>query len=238
MIGSFSAKLQDMSATIKLRHNVIFGGKYYPAGEPIERSILPFAMRKYEVKEEEEEEKPSSRREINLRREYNKLYLVEDGKMTVPVRQQAAQLMAEAQYQDYVDEESNRPLDPDTQAALDEAQKLYRSDLEARKLQMKVAAENAEALSDAIREEQDQAVAEGAYDQMDVPFEPPPAKVKMSEPPSAAKMIGGQKLFVKRGKGFVPAHEVDDLEQGEPLYRFRPRSLGQTAMYIRHSEVR
>jgi hypothetical protein len=220
-----------MSATIKLRHNVIFGGKYYAAGEPIERSILPWAMRKYEVKEEEE--KPSSRREINLRREYNKLYLVDaEGNMSFLLRQQAAQMQAEAEYNDYINNEgANPPLSPDTQAALDEAQDLYRRDLEAKKLQMKVAAENADAISDAIRAEQDQAVAEGAFDQMDTDDALPPAKVE----PRPARVT---KLFANRGTKYLPVHEVDDLEQGEPLYRYRPRSLGQTAMYIKHGTVK
>jgi hypothetical protein len=200
-------------------------GNFFAAGTPIEDDFVRPFMLHYEASAS-----PRSKpKEVNLMRQYNRRYSVDADGFTLPsVGQQAVQLKAAAEQDEWVDDIANQPLDPSVQDALDEAQGGYRRDLEGQKLQAKVAAEHADELDDSLRMEQDEKVAAGDYDQYDVPRED-------SKPKPVVQ--ASSKLFVKRHGKFLPANSTE-LILGEKLFRFRPRSFGISAKYIMHSVVK
>jgi hypothetical protein len=209
---------------MKLKHNAIINGKWYNAFEPIDRDIVPINLRKYEAKET----KPSSSRSVtNLRRQYNQQYHVNaENEMTVPAQRQAAMIETQNAEQDYIDQMSNEPPDEATEAALQELREEYYADVRMQAANAKSAAKYADELTDTLRQEADEKVESGEYDQIDTPFKPPPAKV--SKPKS---------LFVKRQGRFVPASTAYWIP-GEVLYWHRKRDIGVSDKCIKHSQVK
>jgi hypothetical protein len=195
---------QSDMKTITLTCNTILKGKWYNAGEPIERSLVPPNLRPYEAKEEKESAEP---KKINLRRNYNQPYSVDaDGFLRSPVRRQIAEMQAEAEEKDAIEEEiAEAPLNETVAAALEEARD---ADVHRQIANAKVAAEHMDQVEDAVRPEQDERTANGEFDVLEKP-----------------KRQVSSKAFVKRYGRFVLAATVD-LVPGESLFRFRPRSMG------------
>jgi hypothetical protein len=205
---------------MKLIYNAIIGGKFYVAGEPIERSMVPPGLRKYEAIDEE----ATGTGSISLSRKYNQVYSVDDeGRMSRPIRRQIAQMQIEAERNDALEEEvADAPLDETTAAALEKAQEDYAAGVEQQKANARIAAEHADEAENAICEEHDLAAEKGEFDEYDSDPRPKP-----KPPPS-------RKLFVKRQGKFLPISTVYPLP-GETLYRHRKRGFGVTEKFIKHS---
>jgi hypothetical protein len=214
------------TTTITLTCNTILEAKFYRAGEPIPKDIVPPQLRRYAVKEVNE---PTESKEINVMYEHNRLYSVdEDGFLRPPVGRQMAELQAEAEETDaIVDEIAEAELDETTAAALEQAQEDHQADVQRQIGNARYAAEHAEQAEDAVRAEQDATVENGEFDVMDSP----PKELKPKRPVPSAK------AFVKRYGRFVLAASVD-LIPGEKLYRHRKRSLGVSEKYIAFSKVK
>ena len=150
---------------VTLVHNAIIEGKWYTAGDPIEKSILPPNMLKYIVKPP----KPRTESlEINLVHGYNKRYSVDsEGWMMPTVAQQAAQMKAEIEQEEYIQDQANPKLSPDVEADLEEAQKDYQYQVRREALDMECQARNADSLADDLRAKQDSEVESGAFDVLD-----------------------------------------------------------------------
>ena len=210
-------------STIKLIHNAIFGGRFYTAGEPIEKSIIPASMRKYEAKEN----KPPAKNDINLRRQYGRQYHVdpETGQTTTPVhiRREIAEMQAANEFQEYTEDVASEEVDEVTAAAIAQEREKLATEIERQKRDAKIIAERADALEESVIQEHNEAFESGEFDEMD------------SDPrkPKRPARVIGQKLFVKRDGKFIRAHDVEVIP-GEALFRHRPRALGQTAMFIKH----
>ena len=210
-----------MSA-IRLIHNAIIGGKFYVAGDPIPREIVPPAIRKYEVIDEE----VTGTGSISLSRKYGQVYSVDDeGRIARPIRRQMAEMEAANSEQEYAEDIASEEPDQSVQDAIDEARERYSADVERQKLNAQVAAEHADEAKDAIREQHDADAKAGEFDEMDSDPRPKP-----KPPPS-------RKLFVKRKGKYVPVATAY-LVPGEKLFRFRKRSFGVPAKYIMHSIVK
>jgi hypothetical protein len=139
-----------------------------------------------------------------------------------PVGRQIAQLRAEAEQNDAIEEEAaNAPLDETVAKAVEQAQEDYRADLQGQIANAQVAAANADAAKDAVAQEHDVEVESGECDVYDSP------KLK----PKPQRQRSG-KLFVKRGGRFVASNSVERLIPGEKLYRHRPRTFGVAEKFI------
>jgi hypothetical protein len=222
-------KFEEMSATVKLIHNAIVGGKFYFAGEPIEESLLPENLKKYV----RQPIRPTKRTERQLSFQLNERYSVdEDGFLRGPAGEQAAQQEA------IEDQLADGEVSPTVAAAMEEAREDYYADVERQKLQSKVKAEQVEAAQETIRQGQDERVANGEFDQWNA------EALRTKQKPAARgasvgskRQVKGQRSFVRRNGQFVLASSVEVIE-GEPLYRRRPKSFGVSERYIAFGKVR
>jgi hypothetical protein len=125
--------------------------------------------------------------------------------------------------------------------AIEEARDDYRADLEGAKLQAKVNAERVEAAADTLRQEQDERVESGEFDQWNADTlrqAPASAKAAAAASASSGLKIKGKRSFVLRGKRFVLASSRQDLIDGEILYRHRPKTFGVAEKFIAFGKVR
>lgn len=205
---------------MKLTVNTILAGRWFSAGDEIPKEIVPPGLRRYATKEA----KPPTAEptEVNLRRDYNQAYSVDaDGFMRAPVRRQMAEMQAEAEETDAIEDDiAEAPLNETVVSALEQAQDEYQADVQRQIGNARYVAESADEVEDAVRAKQDANVDDSG--ECDV------------EEPKPKPQIG-RKLFVKRKGQFVPAAAAVDLVRGESLFRFRPRSMGVSAKYIKHS---
>ena len=204
----------------------ISDGRYFAAGTPIEDAdIRPF-MRKYLGA------KGGKIKANNLRKNYNTPYYVnDDNEMTSPVvRREIAQMEIENEQPELDEIEANQPPNDAVAEAVAQAQEDYAANIERQKLNAQIAAEREDAIADAIREEQDEAVASGEYDILDSDPRPKPKVIGQS------KASKPKSLFVQRQGKFVPASTVE-LIPGEVLYWHRKRDIGVSEKFIKHSNV-
>ena len=178
-------------------------GNFFAAGTPIEDNEIRKFMLKYELSNQLEL-KPD---EVSLRLRYNQRYSVDaDGFMRPSVGQQAAQLEALAQEQEWADSVGNEPPNEAVAAAIKEGQELYRSEVERQIAQAEYSAKQAEAATDVVREEQDENVASGEFDTFDT----------IEEMPKPRQM---RRRYVRRGVLYRKAKDLNvKLKRGEPVF--------------------
>ena len=228
--------------SLTLIHNAIIGGKYFTAGDPLpcKPEELPANMKKYISRSQKIRTEPQER---NILQQYNRRYSVsEDGFPMPTVGRQAAQMKAEIEQQEFLEEQqaAEAKLSPEVEAALDEARDDYQADVEVQKRSMEYQAKVRDEIDKVVAEEQDANVASGAFDQMDSDSfrevsngDSVNAKPKRS--PQSFNLI---KSYVRRGPNtFVGANTVK-LIPGEPLFRHRQKSFGVAEKFIRYSTVK
>jgi hypothetical protein len=194
-----------MSKTVSLIYNTILGGKWYTAGEPIERGLVPANLQKYIAKPSSQVE-PQTERHLNFN--LNQAYSVdEDGYLRGSPARQAAEMEAEASAEDLIADELAEAEDsPEVVAAIEEAGEGYRADLEGAKLQAKIRAERAEAAAYSLRQEQDERVESGEFDQWNAEaLRQPPQEAAPRRPANSKLKVKGKRSFVRRGKRFLLA---------------------------------
>ena len=95
-------------------------------------------------------------------------------------------------------------------------------------------------LNDSIRQEQDEKVTSGEFDQMDSDSfrEVSNGDSVNVKPKRMAQSANLGKSYVRRGPNtFVAANSVR-LIPGEPLYRYRKRGFGITEKYIKYGKAK
>jgi hypothetical protein len=230
-----------MSKTVRLIYNTIVGGKFYFAGEPIEKDILPANLHKFIAKPAVKESTESNER--NLMFSLNQRYSVDsDGYLRPSAGQQAAEMEAAATEDDRIaDHLAEGEVSPEVAAAVEEAREQIRAEVEKEKLQASIRTRRQEEAGDFVREEQDEQVASGEFDQWDAASRRDPPARPAAGPRVSAKSkrskVKGQRSYVKRNGSFVSASDVEVIA-GESLYRFRPKSFGVSERYIRFGKVK
>ena len=200
-----------MSSTVSLKYNAIIDGKWITAGDPIERSMVPPALRKYIG--------PGKSGKVSEAHLPNTTYYVDQNNRVTGRR--VAREIAQMEFENELNEqEANQPLSKAVADAVAHAQEDYAADIEGQKLSAKIAADRQDELYNSLEEEKQEQAESGEFDEMD---EPPKPKSKV-----------GRRLFVERKGRFVPASTVK-LIKGETLYWHRRRELGVSERYIKHS---
>ena len=152
-----------MSATVRLIYNAIIAGKWYSAGDPIPKEILPDKLRQFIEKPAPKSPPPDEPEERNLMLHYNQRYSVdEDGFLRPAVARQAAELQVRAQDEEALaDELAEAEISPQVAAAIAQGQEDYAADVAVQAANARVQAEHADAAQEFVREEQDEKVAAG-----------------------------------------------------------------------------
>ena len=152
-------------STVCLIYNTILAGKWYSAGDPIEKSILPANLHKHIAKPHRE----TKTTERNLMLRYNQRYSVDDDGFLKPsFGEQAAQLEAVASEEEAIaDELAEAEVSETVASAVEEAREDYRADVERQKVQASAKARQQEEADQFIRQEQDEQVESGEFDQWD-----------------------------------------------------------------------
>ena len=226
--------------TMVLSVNTILKGVWYNAGQPIEESLVPPNIRQYAVKPKESR----TTHDRNLMLRFNQHYSYDqNGYLKPSVARQAAQLEADTYAEEAItDELAEGKVNETLASAIEEAQANHRADVERQKAQARVKARQQEEADEALRQEQNASVESGEFDQWDAQGRREEA-VDSEEPAPRASAssklkVKGKRSFVRRGRRFVLAKTVEDLIEGEVLYRHRPKSFGVAEKYIAFGKVR
>ena len=133
-------------APIRLSENTIWEGKFYVAGDPLpfERAEdLPENLRPLVVTGEPEEPDDQPRGAFQLNTAYQ---VTSDGRLGRQVQRQIAQMEAEAEEEEWLEEEASRPLPPEVAESL---QQDHEAHVGLQAAQMAAAARRADDIADA-----------------------------------------------------------------------------------------
>jgi hypothetical protein len=227
-----------MSTTVRLIHNAIIAGRWYGEGEPIEENLVPENLRKYIAKPTS---KSPKRGLPQLNYELNHRYSVDaDGFLRDSPAQQASQMEA-------IEDELAEPLSETLASAIEQAREDHRANVQRQKVEAQAKVRRQDEAAEFARQEQNEDLESGEFDQ----FESRPAELTRTQPATeslereAARgasanrklKVKGKRSFVRRGKRFLPASSLEDLIEGEVLYRHRPKSFGIAEKYIAFGKV-
>ena len=243
---------------MKLSVNTILKGKFYSMGEEIPESIIPANIRQYALPAASPSRKEDPR---HLNFKLNQPYRLDgEGYLRGSPSAQAAQMEAEASEEEQiVDDLAEGEVSETLAAAMEVARQELQAEVEVAKMNLRVKAEQADAIKDALRQEQDEQVERGDFDQFDsIPEElsrtsqdDPQARFvalsggdrfRESRPRRSAKAKAESQeasdLMSDERRRFLLAAGREDLIDGEELYRHRAKSFGVAEKYIAFAKVR